>query len=115
LEEPDGRSPQIAACAALAQEFFRILRERDTTAKTVWRKSAAASPLAGFAEQLSRDEAWGTSTTWSSSSALCTARQIPTVALPRPQCGLKAALKIEYRDSATLSPYLPKNPFFLPP
>jgi transposase len=51
------RSPQIAALAQTAREFFRIIRQRDAAAWPEWQQSAANSPLAGFAKHLRRDEA----------------------------------------------------------
>jgi transposase len=51
------RSPQIAALRAAAREFCRIIRERDAAAGPEWQRIAAASPLAGFAKHLCRDEA----------------------------------------------------------
>jgi transposase len=57
LDELYRRSPQIAALAQTAREFFRIIRERDAAAWPEWQQSAAAGPLAGFAKHLRRDEA----------------------------------------------------------
>jgi transposase len=57
LNELYRRSPQIAALAQTAREFVRIVRERDAAASPEWQQSAAAGPLAGFAEHLRRDEA----------------------------------------------------------
>jgi len=56
LDELVQRSPEIAQCASLSREFFRIVRERDPTAWPAWRKAAFASPLANFAKHLQRDE-----------------------------------------------------------
>jgi transposase len=57
LEELYRRSPQIATIASLAREFFRIVRERDTTAWPAWRDAAAVSPFVNFTQHLCRDEA----------------------------------------------------------
>ncbi len=57
LDELYHRSPQIAALAATAREFCRIIRERDAVAWPDWQRNAAAGPLAGFAKHLCRDEA----------------------------------------------------------
>ncbi len=51
------RSPEIAHCADLAREFFRIIRRRDATAWPSWKNSAKNSPLANFAKHLGQDEA----------------------------------------------------------
>jgi transposase len=56
LEELYRRSPEIAACASMAREFCRIIRQRDASAWLRWRDAAIASPLANFAKHLSRDE-----------------------------------------------------------
>jgi len=50
-------SPEIATTAELAQQFHRMMRERDATAWLSWRKTAHKSPLHHFAAQLQRDEA----------------------------------------------------------
>lgn len=57
LDEVFRRSPEIAICAAVAREFVRMIRERDTAAWQPWLASALRSPLAGFARHLRRDEA----------------------------------------------------------
>ena len=57
LELLDHRSPEIAKCARLAREFFRITRERDTFAWSEWRDATALSPFANFTKHLCRDEA----------------------------------------------------------
>lgn len=57
LDQLYRRSPQIAALAATAREFCRIIRERDAPAWPEWRRNAAAGPLAGFAKHLCHDEA----------------------------------------------------------
>lgn len=57
LDEVFRRSPEIATCAAVAREFVRMIRERDTAAWQPWLASALRSPLAGFARHLRRDEA----------------------------------------------------------
>jgi hypothetical protein len=56
LEELYRRSPEIAACASLAREFCRIIRQRDAAAWVRWRDIATRSPLANFARHLCRDE-----------------------------------------------------------
>jgi transposase len=50
------RSPEIAACADLAREFVRMIRERDATAWPNWKDSAKSSLLASFAKHLCHDE-----------------------------------------------------------
>lgn len=50
------RSPEIAQCATLSREFFRIVRQKDPAAWPAWQLAAAASPFAGFAKYLKRDE-----------------------------------------------------------
>lgn len=57
LEELYRRSPEIAATARAAQEFFRIVRSRDSTAWSSWLQSAKATALASFAAHLIRDQA----------------------------------------------------------
>jgi len=57
LEQLDLRCPEITRCAALAREFFRIIRDRDTTAWPIWRDATAVSPFANFTKHLRRDEA----------------------------------------------------------
>ena len=56
LDELDRRSPQIAALAATAREFCRIIRERDMSAWPQWKRIAAAGPFAGLAKHLCHDE-----------------------------------------------------------
>ncbi len=50
-------SPEIATTRGLAQEFYRMMRERDAAAWLPWRKAVRKSPLHHFAAQLQRDEA----------------------------------------------------------
>jgi transposase len=50
-------SPEIAALAAVAREFVRMIRDRDAAAWQPWLASALCSPLVGFARHLRRDEA----------------------------------------------------------
>jgi transposase len=57
LDQLDRQSPEIATCASLAREFFRIIRERDAAAWPVWRDASAATPFANFSRHLRRDEA----------------------------------------------------------
>jgi len=57
LEELYGRSPEIANCASIAQEFCRIIRQRDVAAWPHWRDAASSGPLSNFARHLCRDEA----------------------------------------------------------
>jgi transposase len=52
-----GLSPEIATTAELAQQFYRMMRERNEAAWLSWRKAARQSPLARFALELQRDEA----------------------------------------------------------
>jgi transposase len=56
LEQLDLRSPEITRCAAMAREFFRIIRERDTVAWPAWRDATVLSPFANFTKHLCRDE-----------------------------------------------------------
>jgi hypothetical protein len=56
LDELCLRAPQIAAFAATAREFCRIIRERDMSACPQWKRIAANGPLAGFAKHLCHDE-----------------------------------------------------------
>ncbi len=56
VDELMQRSSQIAQCASLSREFFRMVRERDPDAWPAWQKAACASPLANFAKHLHRDE-----------------------------------------------------------
>lgn len=57
LEELCGRSPDIAACASLAREFVRIIRQRDLVAWPHWKVEVKTSLLANFAKHLCQDEA----------------------------------------------------------
>jgi transposase len=57
LAELYRRSPEIAATADVAQEFFRIVKQRDIAAWSKWCDSAKGTPLASFAKHLCRDEA----------------------------------------------------------
>jgi transposase len=57
LEELYRRSPEIAATAQAAHEFFRIVRSRDSTAWPSWLHSAKGTALASFAAHLIRDQA----------------------------------------------------------
>ena len=57
LQQLDQRSPEIARCAELAREFFRIIRERDTTAWPAWRDATASYRFANFTKHLCHDEA----------------------------------------------------------
>ena len=57
LEELYRRSPEIAATARAADEFFRIVRSRDSTAWPSWLQSAKGTALASFAANLIRDQA----------------------------------------------------------
>ena len=41
----------------MAQQFYRMMRERDASAWIPWRNAARKSPLHRFAAQLQRDEA----------------------------------------------------------
>lgn len=41
----------------MAQEFFRIIKERDLPAWAKWKEDARHCPLAAFAKHLCRDEA----------------------------------------------------------
>jgi transposase len=52
-----GLSPEIATTAELAQQFYRMMRERNEAAWLSWWKAARQSPLARFAVELQRDEA----------------------------------------------------------
>lgn len=56
VDELVQRSSQIAQCASLSREFFRMVRERDLAAWPAWQTAACASPLANFAKHLQRDE-----------------------------------------------------------
>lgn len=57
IEELFRRSPEIATAAAVAREFYRMVRKRDLAAWEPWLQSALKSPLASFAKHLSRDSA----------------------------------------------------------
>ena len=57
LEELYRRCPEIATAAGVAQEFFRIVQQRDLPAWARWREAARHTPLASFARHLCRDEA----------------------------------------------------------
>ena len=57
LDKLNQRSPQITQCAALAREFFRIIRKRDAAAWPAWRNATAATPFVNFTKHLCRDEA----------------------------------------------------------
>jgi transposase len=57
LEELCRRSPEIAACAWVAREFVRIIRERDAVGWKKWKNDAKTSMLASFAKHLCQDEA----------------------------------------------------------
>jgi transposase len=57
LDELYRRSPEIATCAAVAREFFRLIQQRDLPAWAKWREEARQSSLASFAKHLCRDEA----------------------------------------------------------
>ena len=49
--------PDIAVCARVAQEFYRMVHERDASAWMSWQKAARKSSLHHFAAQLQHDEA----------------------------------------------------------
>ncbi len=57
LEELYSRSPEIAALAGTAREFFRIVRNHDIAAWPEWHRTATTGLLAGFAKHLCRDQA----------------------------------------------------------
>lgn len=57
IDELCRRSPEIAACADLARQFVRMIRQRDATAWPNWKDSAKSSLLANFAKHLCHDEA----------------------------------------------------------
>jgi transposase len=57
LEELYRRCPEIAIAARVAQEFFRIVQQRDLPAWARWREAARHTPLRSFARHLCRDEA----------------------------------------------------------
>jgi len=50
------RSPEIAACADLARQFVRMIRQRNAAAWPNWKDSAKSSLLASFAKHLCHDE-----------------------------------------------------------
>jgi transposase len=50
------QSPEIANCASLAREFFRMIRQRDATAWPQWLENAKASPFVHFAKHLCKDQ-----------------------------------------------------------
>jgi transposase len=50
-------SPDIATTVELAKQFHRMMRDRDASAWSLWRKAARNSPLHHFMVQLQRDEA----------------------------------------------------------
>jgi transposase len=56
VDELVQRSSQIAQCASLSREFFRMVREKDPAAWPAWQSATLASPLANFARHLQRDE-----------------------------------------------------------
>ena len=51
------RLPEIAACADLARQFVRMIRQRDAAAWPKWKDRAKSSLLASFAKHLCHDEA----------------------------------------------------------
>jgi transposase len=57
LEEISRRCPEIAAAAAVAREFARMLCEQDARPWPAWLRSAKTTALARFATSLQRDEA----------------------------------------------------------
>jgi transposase len=57
LDELYRRSPEIASSMVVAQEFFRIMKQRDLPAWAKWKQDAHQSPLASFVKHLCRDEA----------------------------------------------------------
>jgi transposase len=50
-------SADIATATDLANQFYRMMRERDASAWLPWGKAAGKSPLHHFVAQLQRDEA----------------------------------------------------------
>ena len=50
-------TPELAANAQAAREFFRIVRKRDIAAWPRWLEQARHTALAGFAHSVQRDEA----------------------------------------------------------
>jgi transposase len=57
LQELFRRSPKIKVCAAVAREFLRMIRNKDTEAWESWLQSAQPTPLGSFAQHLRKDEA----------------------------------------------------------
>ena len=57
LQELFRRSPKIETCAAVAREFFRMVRNKDAGAWQSWLQMAQATPLGPFAQHLVKDEA----------------------------------------------------------
>jgi transposase len=57
LEELYRLCPEIAIATGVAQEFLRIVKQRDLPAWARWREAARHTPLASFARHLCRDEA----------------------------------------------------------
>jgi len=55
LEQVYRASPEIARMAQLAQDFFRIVRERNFPALSPWIVAAKQTVLTGFASRLERD------------------------------------------------------------
>ena len=56
LQELYRLSPQIAATAKVAREFFPIVRTRDGAACPGWLEAARSTALGSFAAQLNRDQ-----------------------------------------------------------
>lgn len=56
LKELECRSPEVAACASVAREFVRMVRDRDEAAWIPWLESANSTALASFARHLSKDQ-----------------------------------------------------------
>ena len=56
LEEVCRASPEISVLAQLGREFFRIVRNRDSTTLPDWLAAAKRSALSGFASRLERDQ-----------------------------------------------------------
>jgi len=57
LQELSRRYPEITACAEVAREFTRMIRERDAQAWQNWLNAAKTTALERFASSLRRDEA----------------------------------------------------------
>lgn len=55
LEQVYRTSPEVSRLAQLAQDFFRMFKERDLKALPAWLEAARATALAGFAIGLQRD------------------------------------------------------------